>query len=215
MTAHGRLLKQCGVSPGLTRPKDAGHHEVVVPSIARDGAAPYTFLDESSGHGNFEELSCQSNLGSPCRMPNAVLSVTLGESDMQSSRRAVIAGLVGLAVSAAVPAALAMDNSALEQASFREHKATYGLVYRLPTEVVASLENTVPPALDLTLKGYYNTEAAMKEVADEMNQAFPADTDTRFREVSIVEIGYMGNVLREFYRVSLENGSAWDVASGR
>jgi len=283
---------------------------------------------------------------------------------MKSLRRIVVAGLIGLGAAAAMPVAMAMDNSALEQAGFREHKATYGLVYRLPTEVVASLESTVlprlrerlvkagleneartfnlphvtvvhihsadpttpekmlkalpkvPPVINLTLKGYYNTEAAkgagapwwfdlgvvksgqgyadmmsyntvataaltplrdgplprctgpvfakmgdaakeltrtvgvsgvnvlkdgketashnphttlvysmtpydarvqaaMKDVADEMNQAFPAGIDTRFKEVSIVEIGFMGNVLREFYRISLENGSARDVASGR
>jgi hypothetical protein len=283
---------------------------------------------------------------------------------MKSSRRTVIAGLIGLAITAAMPAAQAMDNSSLEQAGFREHKATYGLVYRLPTEVTTQLETTVlprlrerlvkagleneartfnlphvtvvhihsadpttpekmlkalpkvPPVINLTLKGYYNTEAAkgagapwwfdlgvvksgqgyaemmsyntvataaltplrdgplprctgpvfakmgdaakeltrtvgvsgvnvikdgketashnphttlvysmtpydariqaaMKEVADEMNKAFPDGIDTRFKEVSIVEIGFMGNVLREFYRISLENGTAWNVVGGK
>jgi len=58
-------------------------------------------------------------------------------------------------------------------------------------------------------------QAAMKEVADEMNRILPIGIDTQFKDVSIVEIGFMGNVLREFYRVSLENGSAWDVTSGK
>lgn len=283
---------------------------------------------------------------------------------MKPLRRIVVAGLLGLGVAAVVPGALALDNSALERAEFREHKATYGLVYRLPTEVSVQLEATVlprlrerlmklgleqeartfnlphvtvvhihsadpttpakmlkalpkvPAVIDLTLQGYYNTEAAkgagapwwfdlgvvksgpgyaemmsyntvataaltplrdgplprctgpvfakmsdtakeltrtvgvsgvnvmkdgketashnphttlmysmtpydarlqaaMKEVADEMNKIFPAGIDTRFKEISIVEIGFMGNVLREFYRISLENGRVWDVASGK
>ena len=36
-----------------------------------------------------------------------------------------------------------------------------------------------------------------------------------FKTVSIVELGFSGNVLREIYRVSLENGSALDVATGK
>lgn len=283
---------------------------------------------------------------------------------MKPMRRIVVAGLLGLGVAAVAPGARALDNSALERAEFREHKATYGLVYRLPTEVSVQLEATVlprlrerlvklgleneartfnlphvtvvhihsadpttpakmlkalprvPAVIDLTLKDYYNTEAAkgagapwwfdlgvvksgpgyaemmsyntvataaltplrdgplprctgpvfakmsdaareltrtvgvsgvnvmkdgketashnphttlmysmtpydarlqaaMKEIADEMNKAFPAGIDTRFKEISIVEIGFMGNVLREFYRISLENGRVWDVASGK
>ena len=58
-------------------------------------------------------------------------------------------------------------------------------------------------------------QAAMKEVADEMNKILPNGIDTQFKDVSIVEIGFMGNVLREFYRISLENGTAWDVTNGK
>jgi hypothetical protein len=36
-----------------------------------------------------------------------------------------------------------------------------------------------------------------------------------FKDVSIVEIAFAGNVLREIYRVSLENGSVIDVATGK
>ena len=43
----------------------------------------------------------------------------------------------------------------------------------------------------------------------------PEGINTSFRDVSIVEIGFAGNVLREFYRVSLENGSVVDVATGK
>ena len=58
-------------------------------------------------------------------------------------------------------------------------------------------------------------QAAMKEVADEMNKILPNGIDTQFTDVSIVEIGFMGNVLREFYRVSLVDGTAWDVSNGQ
>jgi hypothetical protein len=58
-------------------------------------------------------------------------------------------------------------------------------------------------------------QAAMKEVADEMNKILPNGIDTQFTDVSIVEIGFMGNVLREFYRISLVDGAAWDVTNGQ
>ncbi len=58
-------------------------------------------------------------------------------------------------------------------------------------------------------------QAAMKPVADEMNRILPDGISTEFRDVSIVEIGFMGNVLREFYRISLVDGSAWDTTSGQ
>lgn len=258
----------------------------------------------------------------------------------------------------------AVDNSSLSSPDFREHKATYGLVYRLPKDVTDVLDSKiypplrerllklglvdeartfnlqhvtvvhihnadpgtpakmlkaltkVPPVLKLTLKDFYNTEAskgagspwwfdlgvvksgqgytemmsyntvataaltplrdgplprctgpvfanmsetareltrtvgvsgvnvikdgketashnphntlvysmtkfdprlqaAMKEVADEMNRILPNGIETEFRDVSIVEIGFMGNVVREFYRISLVDGKAWDVTSGR
>jgi hypothetical protein len=265
---------------------------------------------------------------------------------------------------AARQAAAAPDNSAIGRPEFREHKATYGLVYRLPRDVNEVLDgriypllherllklgladevrtfnlphvtvvhihnadpgtprrmlaalNKVPPVLSLTLKDFYNTEAAkdagapwwfdlgvvksgpgytammayntvataaltplrdgplprctgpvyakmsdtakelvatvgvsgvnvvkdgketashnphntlmysmtpydarlqaaMKEVADEANKVLPAGIATQFKDVSIVEIGFMGNVLREFYRINLADGSAWDTTSGK
>ena len=48
-----------------------------------------------------------------------------------------------------------------------------------------------------------------------MNKILPSGINTQFKDVSIVEIGFMGNVLREFYRVSLVDGTAWDVTSGK
>jgi hypothetical protein len=270
-------------------------------------------------------------------------------------------GVVGFLAATGVGA---VDNSSLSSPGFREHKATYGLVYKLPKDVTDVLDNKiypplrerliklglvdeartfnlqhvtvvhihnadpttparmlkalpkVPPVLKLTLKDFYNTEAskgagapwwfdlgvvksgqgytemmsyntvataaltplrdgplprctgpvfanmsevareltrtvgvsgvnvikdgketashnphntlvysmttfdprlqaAMKEVADEMNKTLPNGIDTEFKDVSIVEIGFMGNVVREFYRISLVDGKAWDVTSGR
>ena len=253
-----------------------------------------------------------------------------------------------------------IDNSSIGKAEFREHKATYGLVYLLPRDVTDVLDNKIyptlsarlrelglkdeartfnlqhvtvmhlhnadpatpakmlaampktPPILNLTLKNFYNTEAAkgagapwwfdlgvvksgqgytdmmsfntaataaltplrdgplprctgpvyavmtdgakeltrtvgvsgvnvikdgketashnphntlmysmtryddrlqaaMKTVADEMNKILPDGITTQFKEVSIVEIGFMGNVLREFYRINLADGTAFDT----
>ncbi len=264
----------------------------------------------------------------------------------------------------AAQAAAPIDNSALDQPGFREHKATYGVVYRLPQDVNAVLDAKIngtlkadlvklglkaeadtpnmphvtvvhihsadpatparmlkalpkPPApLQVTLKSFYPTEAAkgaghpwwldlgvvksgqgfedmmryntvataalaplrdgplprvtgpvyakmsdagrdlvrnqgvsgvnvmqdgkevrahnphttlvysmalydtrlqdaMKQEADKFNAVLPEGINTTFKDVSIVEIGFAGNVVREIYRVSLEDGSAIDVASGK
>ncbi len=272
---------------------------------------------------------------------------------------------LGLFVSAsAAHAAAPIDNSSLDQPGFREHKATYGVVYRLPQEVNAILDAKIngtlkadlltlglkteaetpnmphvtvvhihsadpqtparmlkalpkPPApLQITLKTFYPTEAAkgaghpwwldlgvvksgqgfedmmryntvttaalaplrdgplprvtgpvyakmgdagkdlvktmgvsgvnimqdgkevrahnphttlvysmapydarlqdaMKQESDKFNAVLPDGINTTFKDVSIVEIGFAGNVVREIYRVSLEDGSAIDVATGK
>lgn len=56
---------------------------------------------------------------------------------------------------------------------------------------------------------------SLTELAGEFNSILPHGIDVTLKDVSIVEIGFAGNVLREFYRISLENGSAIDVATGR
>ncbi len=272
---------------------------------------------------------------------------------------------LGLFVSASgAHAAAPIDNSALDQTGFREHKATYGVVYRLPQDVNAILDAKIngtlkadllklglkteaetpnmphvtvvhihsadpqtparmlkalpkPPApLQVTLKNFYPTEAAkgaghpwwldlgvvksgqgfedmmryntvataalaplrdgplprvtgpvyakmgdagkdlvktmgvsgvnimqdgkevrahnphptlvysmamydtrlqdaMKQESDKFNAVLPDGINTTFKDVSIVEIGFAGNVVREIYRVSLEDGSAIDVATGK
>ncbi|MGY6272544.1 hypothetical protein ACXIUT_22925 [Achromobacter denitrificans] len=275
-----------------------------------------------------------------------------------------LAALGLFASSLAAHAAAPIDNSALDQPGFREHKATYGVVYRLPQDANAVLDARIngplkadllelglkaeaetpnmphvtvvhihsadpatpsrmlkalpkPPApLQVTLKNFYPTEAAkgaghpwwldlgvvksgqgfedmmryntvataalaplrdgplprvtgpvyakmsdagkdlvktmgvsgvnvmqdgkearahnphttlvysmalydarlqdaMKREADKFNAALPEGIATTFKDVSIVEIGFAGNVVREIYRISLEDGSVLDVASGR
>jgi hypothetical protein len=271
-----------------------------------------------------------------------------------------MAGIGGLGLASAQT----IDNSSIGKPEFREHKATYGLVYRLPKEVIDVLEAKispplrerllklgldaetrafnlphvtvvhihnadpttpqkmlkalpkVPPVLNITLKDFYTTEASkgagqpwwfdlgvvktgqsfedmmayntvataaltplrdgplprctgpvyanmsdlakeltrtvgvsgvnvvkdgkevrphnphttlvysmakfdpaiqasMNELAAEFNKVLPDGIKTTFKDVSIAEIGFAGNVLREFYRISLETGNAYDVATGK
>lgn len=265
---------------------------------------------------------------------------------------------------AASPPAKAPDNSALSKPTFRPHKATYGLVYRLPADVnkvldakvrpaiksrlalfgmttEAALKNMphvtvmhihnadpatpakmlaampkLPPPIKTSLKGYYTTEAAkgaghpwwldlgipktgdgfenmmafntrataalcplrdgplprctgpvyavmsdaakelvqtqgvsgvnvvkdgkevrahnphntlvysMKKfevpmqaawnaVAEELNKIQPDGIETTFNDVSIVEIGFAGNVIREIYRINLTDGAVLGVAGNK
>jgi hypothetical protein len=283
---------------------------------------------------------------------------------MKLLQTGVIGLLVGVGATMATGTTDAIDNSALGKPEFREHKATYGLVYKLPKDVtdvlgaringplrdkllalglkseaetfniphvtvvhVHSADPTtprkmlealpkVPPVLTITLKDFYTTEASkgaghpwwldlgivksgqsfedmmayntiataaltplrdgplprctgpvyanmsdaakeltrtmgvsgvnvvrdgkevrshnphntlvysmtrfdpplqasMKQVADEFNKILPEGINTSFKDVSIVEIGFAGNVLREIYRISLENGSVIDVTTGK
>ncbi|MFM9845811.1 MAG: hypothetical protein ACKVP3_01450 [Hyphomicrobiaceae bacterium] len=57
-------------------------------------------------------------------------------------------------------------------------------------------------------------QSAFNSVAAEFNQILPDGISLTFKTVSIVELGFAGNVLREIYRISLEDGSALNVATG-
>lgn len=57
-------------------------------------------------------------------------------------------------------------------------------------------------------------QAAFNQTAAEFNQILPGGIPTAFKTVSIVELGFAGNVLREIYRLSLEDGSVINVATG-
>lgn len=58
-------------------------------------------------------------------------------------------------------------------------------------------------------------QAAFNQTATEFNQILPDGIATSFKTVSIVELGFAGNVLREIYRISLEDGSVLNVATGK
>ncbi|WP_298925639.1 hypothetical protein [uncultured Ramlibacter sp.] len=58
-------------------------------------------------------------------------------------------------------------------------------------------------------------QAGMNQVAADFNKILPEGMTTTFRNVSIVELAFSGNVLREFYRINLADGSVVDVASGQ
>jgi hypothetical protein len=57
-------------------------------------------------------------------------------------------------------------------------------------------------------------QAAFNQAAAEFNQILPDGIPASFKTVSIVELGFAGNVLREIYRISLEDGSVLNVATG-
>ncbi len=58
-------------------------------------------------------------------------------------------------------------------------------------------------------------QTSMNQVADDLNKVLANGISTTFHDVSIVELGFAGNVLREYYRISLDSGEAIDVATGR
>ena len=58
-------------------------------------------------------------------------------------------------------------------------------------------------------------EKSMNEVAAEFNKVLPDGIVTNFDNVSIVELAFSGNVLREIYRISLVDGAVYDVRNGR
>lgn len=55
---------------------------------------------------------------------------------------------------------------------------------------------------------------AMAQTAKNFNQILPDGIKTSFKTVSIVELGFAGNVLREVYRIGLDDGSVRNVATG-
>ncbi len=57
-------------------------------------------------------------------------------------------------------------------------------------------------------------QAAFNQTAAEFNQILPAGITTTFKTVSIVELGFSGNVLREIYRIGLDDGAVLNVATG-
>ena len=58
-------------------------------------------------------------------------------------------------------------------------------------------------------------QAAMDQTAKEFNQILPDGIATTFKTVSIVELGFAGNVLREIYRINLQDKKVLVVATGK
>jgi hypothetical protein len=57
-------------------------------------------------------------------------------------------------------------------------------------------------------------QAAFNQTSAEFNQILPQGIATTFKTVSIVELGFSGNVLREIYRIGLDDGAVLNVATG-
>jgi hypothetical protein len=55
---------------------------------------------------------------------------------------------------------------------------------------------------------------AMAETAQRLNQVLPSGFTTTLDTVSIVELGFAGNVTREIYRIDLKDQQAYDVKNG-
>ncbi len=58
-------------------------------------------------------------------------------------------------------------------------------------------------------------ERAMGETAARLNRILPGGFTTTFENLSIVELGFSGNVTREIYRINLKDQTAYDVSNGR
>ena len=107
----------------------------------------------------------------------------------------------------------------------------YAVMGDAPKELVRTVGvsglNTVKDGKTLTPHNPHNTlvysmakftpeiQAAFDQAAKEFNQILPEGIPTTFKTVSIVELGFAGNVLREIYRVDLSNGSVVDIATGQ
>ena len=106
----------------------------------------------------------------------------------------------------------------------------YGVMSDAAKELVQTVGvsglNTVKDGKELRPHNPHNTlvysmakftpeiQAAFNQTAVEFNQILPDGIPTAFKTVSIVELGFSGNVLREIYRLSLEDGSVINVATG-
>lgn len=55
-------------------------------------------------------------------------------------------------------------------------------------------------------------EAELIDLSDELNSILTSGIKASFETISIVEIGFSGNVLREIYRIDLKTGNAIDIA---
>ena len=66
---------------------------------------------------------------------------------MNAIRKTIVTTAFGIGSLFACTAIHAIDNSSIGKPEFREHKATYGLVYRLPKDVTDILDARIYPPL--------------------------------------------------------------------
>ena len=57
-------------------------------------------------------------------------------------------------------------------------------------------------------------ERAMNDAAAQLNKVLPAGFATTLDTLSVVELSFSGNVLREIYRINLADGKTYDVRNG-
>lgn len=57
-------------------------------------------------------------------------------------------------------------------------------------------------------------ERAMNDTAAQLNKVLPAGFATTLDTLSVVELSFSGNVLREIYRINLADGQTYDVRNG-
>ena len=57
-------------------------------------------------------------------------------------------------------------------------------------------------------------ERAMNDTAAQLNKVLPGGFVTTLDTLSVVELSFSGNVLREIYRINLADGKAYDVRNG-
>ncbi|GBD49522.1 hypothetical protein [Methylopila sp. Yamaguchi] len=66
-----------------------------------------------------------------------------------------------------------------------------------------------------SMEPFAKFQAPMDALAAEFNTVLPDGFPVTLKTVSIVELQFSGNVVREIYRISLEDGSVTDVATGK
>ncbi|MEO8134665.1 MAG: hypothetical protein ABI831_11890 [Betaproteobacteria bacterium] len=128
---------------------------------------------------------------------------------------------------AAVPPLTALRDGPLPRVTGPVYAVMADAGKELVRTVGVSGVNTVKDGKELRPHNPHNTlvysmakftpevQAAFDQTAREFNQILPDGIPTTFKTVSIVELGFAGNVLREIYRIDLKDGAVLDVATGK
>lgn len=128
---------------------------------------------------------------------------------------------------AAVPPLTALRDGPLPRVTGPVYAAMADAGKELVRNVGVSGLNTIKDGKELRPHNPHNTlvysmtrftpeiQAAFDQTAKEFNQILPDGIPVTFKTVSIVELGFAGNVLREIYRIDLKSGAVTDVATGK